>query len=115
MFNPTWLAGVLVVVMLFGGTYWKGRIDGKEAIEAKHAATLARIQKHYNEAAEQLEVAKSERRIVFETIEKRVDRIIEKPFYRDTTCLDDGGLRIVSDAARGSAEPDATVSPFSFP
>jgi hypothetical protein len=80
----------------------------KQAADAVQAAAVAA-----NQHAEQLEKARAQREIVYRTITKQVDKIVDRPVYRNV-CLDDDGLRVINDALRGEAasdtsQPDAAV------
>ncbi len=55
--------------------------------------------------AQELEKARAQREIVYRTITKQVDRIVDRPVYRNV-CLDDDGLRVINDALSGQATPD---------
>lgn len=85
-------------------------MSGYEKAKAEYAYQLAKAQANYNDVAEQLEVAKSERKVVYETITKTVDRIVDRPVYRNL-CLDDDGLRNVNTALAGkpTGKPDAAM------
>lgn len=56
---------------------------------------------------------KERERVVFETIERQVAQVVERPVYRDV-CLDDDGVRIVNAAIAGrvaalGGEPGPTL------
>jgi len=72
----------------------------KQAADAVQAAAVAA-----NQHAEELEKARAQREIVYRTITQQVDKIVDRPVYRNV-CLDDSGLRVINDALRGEASPD---------
>lgn len=74
----------------------------KEAYDAKAA--------QYNEASAALEVARNERKIVYRTITKQVDKIVQRDVYHNV-CLDDIGVRIINDALAGRAADPAEPAP----
>lgn len=81
----------------------------KKAADAVQAAAV-----EANHHAQELEKARAQREIVYRTITKEVDKIVDRPVYRNV-CLDDDGLRVINDALRGEAasdtgQPDAAVS-----
>jgi hypothetical protein len=81
------------------------------AEKAAHDAYVAQTEK-LNAAAAALEVAKNEKEIVYRTITQTVDKIVDRPVYRNV-CLDADGLRNINAAAAGHAadpgQPDAAV------
>lgn len=81
----------------------------KQSADAVQAAAVAA-----NQHAEELEKARARREIVYRTITQQVDKIVDRPVYRNV-CLDDSGLRVINEAFRGEAasdpgQPDAAVS-----
>ena len=66
------------------------------------------------EASQKAEVAREKQKVVYRTITQQVDRIVEKPVYRDRECFDADGLRVTNAALNGGApapagKPDAAV------
>lgn len=55
-----------------------------------------------DQAADRHEKSKAAIEVRYQTIEKEVQRVVEKPVYRNI-CLDDDGLRLVRDALAGPA------------
>lgn len=101
------LVGAFVATFLAGWQVNGWRLNAKHDAELLAAAKKAKEaytakEKQYNEAAQALEVARNEREIVYRTIEKRVEKVVDRPVYRNV-CLDDVGLRIVNDALAGRA------------
>jgi hypothetical protein len=112
--------GVLVVGM--AGSAWAAhkatsnawKADLLEAERAHTEALIAEIERTNTVAAE-LEVERGKSKTIYKTITKRVDKIIDRPVYRNV-CLDDDGLRLVRAAIAGQA-PDSgePVSPLPKP
>jgi len=106
------LASVLVA-SAFAGTYLKGRFDGRDVCNGRITVMINDAnkrekaeQKQANTAATRLEAAHAKTRVEFRTITKVIEKIVEKPVYRDM-CLDDDGLRAVNAALAGSIAPAA--------
>ena len=112
--QPYGLAAIAaLVVILFGGTYLKGRMDGREVcndrisvIMADAAARVMEEQSRGMEAAAKLEEANVARKTHFRTITKTVERVVEKPVYRNV-CFDDDGMRLANAALAGAAATPA--------
>lgn len=109
--NPQfWLAciGSLTIAFALGGfTTW--RYMSNSGAKAELTQVKADV-KQGNDAAMELEAKKDERQIVYKTITKTVDRIVDRPVYRNE-CIDDDGLLAVNAALKGRtpAKPDAAV------
>jgi hypothetical protein len=105
--NPWFILGaVLAVLAIGGGSYVKGRNDGKH-LEQAEQLTQAAIREETREMAIQAaaeQIAKIS--IVNKTIYARATReVIEKPVYRECLHTDDG-LHAVNDAlANRQTEP----------
>lgn len=69
-----------------------------------------------NSAIASLETKNAASRVVFRTLTRDVDRIIEMPVYRDR-CFDDAGLRLANLALSGLAvaAPDTGVTDGGMP
>jgi hypothetical protein len=96
-----------------GGT-WKvqdWRYGAKEAarLEAVHRDMRA-AEKRVDTAAAEHEGDKREIIVQWKTITKEVDRVVEKPVYRDM-CLDDDGMRVLREAIAPTpaSEPPGAV------
>ena len=65
-----------------------------------------------NQHAEELEKAKAKREIIYQTITKTVDRIVDRPVYR-SDCIDDDGMHAIDAAITGTpsdtSQPDAAM------
>jgi len=112
-----YLVYIALVVLVLGGTYMKGRLDGREIcnnriaeIQAesfnKERAAYARA----TQAAAELEDARSQTIVKYRTINKEVEKIVERPVYSNV-CLDPDGLRLANSALRNPvpAEPTDAV------
>jgi hypothetical protein len=119
MILRTYVYVIAAAALTAGGAYVAQRMTAasyqadiiKE--QAAKAAAIKAAAEQANQHAEELEKARAKREIIYRTITKRVDRIVDRPVYIND-CLDDDGLRIANDALAGSAttagEPDAAVS-----
>lgn len=82
------------------------------AEQQARAEAVQQAAEQANKHAEELEKARAQREIVYRTITKEVDRIVDRPVYRNV-CLDDDGLRVINEALAGApasaGEPDAAM------
>lgn len=113
-FSPWILLGALIGgIALAGGGYFKGDADAANRYQLKIAAMQADAEKNVqkirdaniaqaNAAVATLETKNAEARIVYKTITHDVDRIVEKPIYRQS-CFDDQGLSLANAALAGVA------------
>ena len=115
------IAGIAILTILSGVAY-RIRESGKESVRLEWAEAN-RIQreaeaKQIAAASKALEAANAKRKIVYRTITKEVDRVVERPVYRNV-CLDDGGLRCLDAAIRGEVgagcKPDEPLPPAGKP
>jgi hypothetical protein len=117
MMNP-WiiLATVLALMGVVGGAEYNGYSRGEAKITAEWdiakakqmkdtADEITHIQTQLNSATADLEKAKNERQIIYKTITKKVDRIVDRPVYLNA-CIDDDGLRLANAALTGKAATD---------
>jgi hypothetical protein len=104
------LAAALVAAFVAGAMVNGWRLSAKYDAERITAAKAAKEAydakaKQYNEAAQALEVARNEREIVYRTITKQVEKVVERPVYRNV-CLDERGVQLINDALSGrTADP----------
>lgn len=107
------LGTVIGSLLLSGAAYFKGDADAANRYQAKIAtmqleaneAAEAEQQKRqaaFMEASSNYEGKNAEAKIVFRTITRDVNKIVERPVYRDV-CLDDDGLRLAQLALGGTA------------
>jgi hypothetical protein len=101
----THLAAALIAAAVASVGAWKvqdWRYGAKEAQRLESAAKeQARRADRIDVAATGHERDKDGIRTEFITITEEVERVVEKPVYRDV-CLDADGLRVLSDAIRGT-------------
>ena len=76
----------------------KLQIDARDQVQKVRDAMTAQA----NEAVNSLETQNAKARIVYRTVTEMVDRIVDRPVYRNT-CFDDDGLRLVNAALAGVA------------
>jgi hypothetical protein len=108
----------LAVLGALGGIYGAGYRSGSNAVHNEWQ-TASREQrdreaKAGQKAAEKKEAGDQKAKIVYRKITQEVERVVEKPVYRNV-CLDPDGLRIARDAISGKitdpAKPDESVRP----
>ena len=100
----------LAVLGTLSGISWKIRESGKDAIRVEWAEAN-RIQrekeaKQAATAATKLEVGNVKAKVIFRTITREVDKIVEKEVYRHV-CFDADGVRLANAALRGEIAPPA--------
>ncbi|MGH7260147.1 MAG: hypothetical protein ACREI9_05630 [Nitrospiraceae bacterium] len=107
------LAFVIWSAVLVGGGFWKGMAIEADRCEVRIGKlTMDAAQRRETElgraivSATKLEKRNAETKVVFREITKTVDRIVERPTYRNV-CLDDDGLRAVNAALAGSRADSA--------
>lgn len=83
-------------------TVWQLKYDAAQQKAAEQYA--ARVQA-YNQLADEYETAKAKRGVVYETITKTVDKLVDRPVYRNV-CIDDDGLRQINAALAGHPAAD---------
>lgn len=116
---PAKIAALLATVVVCLATGWGLGIryeKGQTAIRNMQIANERERQlfmrhERQNTAAAKHEADKERIRIEYVPITKTVEKIVEKPFYRDA-CLDNDGLRVLRDAISGSvgpSKPDAEL------
>ncbi len=106
------IAAIFAAFILGSGAgYWKGSVDG----DTQCAATINTLQKaaqdkkdegqnKADQTGEELEKGNGDAQIHYQTITRYVDRIIDRPVYRDL-CFDVDGLRAANIALVGPAAP----------
>jgi hypothetical protein len=124
MFGMTFSPWIMLGVVLGGlglGTigYVKGDADAANRYQIKidklQTDATAGVQKtrdalmaQANEAVASKEDRDEKARIVYRTITEMVDKIVDRPVYRNV-CLDDDGLRLANAALGGVAVSPAAV------
>lgn len=111
-FSPWILIGALAgSIAIAGGAYFKGDADAanryqlkitKMQIDATAAAQKIRdaLTAQANAAVATLEGQNAQARVVYRTIHDQVDRLVDRPVYRNV-CLDTDGLMLVNAAIAG--------------
>lgn len=102
------VAAIVAGALAFAGA-WKTQDWRYGAKEADRLAAVVE-QKRINEkaadgAATGHETDKAKAKVQFRTIYQEVERVVEKPIYRNV-CLDDDGLRLIATAI--GAKPSAS-------
>jgi hypothetical protein len=106
--------GLLVLALLAGFAWFvhSERTIGAQQCEANVAAAQAQehakvvaLNQRNDELSAKLIAAQAARKTTYATITRNVDRIVDRPVYRDHACLDADGLRLVNAALAGTA-PD---------
>ena len=111
-----YVAIALIAAVLSGASTWRVQdwryaAKDKERLEAT-ARDRMRAEKSIDVAAVGHEGDKVRIRKVFVPINQEVERVIEKPVYRDI-CFDDDGLRLIASAVLATtttSQPAGTVS-----
>ena len=99
-----------------GGIYAKGYYSGKATVTAEwqEANEKAREEEAAKSAAaaKKLEGTRVKQKVVYRTITQYVDKIVDRPVYRNV-CLDADGLRCLGAAIKGESatgcQPDERV------
>jgi len=107
-----------IVAVIFGVGFYRGYVYEHEkalvlqAQQEKAAAEAYRKQvEMFDEISKALEEEKQNIKVKYVTIEKEVERIVDRPIYL-RACFDDDGLRLANSAlTKGpySSEPASTV------
>lgn len=101
----------LAVLGALGGIYGAGYRSGSNSV-MNEWQTASREQrdreaKAGQKAAEKKEAGDAKAKVVYRKITQEVERVVEKPVYRNV-CLDDSGLSVARAAIRGEI-PDKPV------
>ncbi|MGZ8888068.1 MAG: hypothetical protein ACXW1D_00765 [Halobacteriota archaeon] len=106
------LEWVIAFALLFGAYLWVGHHAVSEYKQEQVIAQMEKDkaqQKKYNVLAQDYEELKTKRQDNARTIVREVEKIIDRPVYRNV-CIDGGGLSIINQAISGSSgELDAAV------
>lgn len=105
----------LAIITALGGIGYKIHDSGyksaqlacaeeKEAQRKADEAAQQILDNQWLAAAQQLEKARGEKRIVYRTITQSIDKYIDRPVYRNV-CLDADGLRDANAALSGATLP----------
>ena len=107
------IALALVWAGFYGGwkvQAWRYAASAAEAAEQAREAQVLRA-KSADAAAASHEAEREQLATEFKVITREVERIVEKPVYRNV-CLDDDGLRVIGQAigaARNPGQPASAV------
>ena len=113
----SWALQLVLALAIFAGggaagIKWHAGIDAQRELAA-HEAQAKETQKKLalgDKAAAGHEADKAQIRTQIKTIYQEVERVVEKPVYRDTVCFDDDGLRLIR-AAIGPAAAASKLAP----
>lgn len=102
----------LAVYWLYDTGYDRGAASVQAQWDAANAKQRDAEAKQGNAASTQLEVTNAQAKVVYRTVTRTVDKIVDRPIYV-RACFDDDGLRAVNAALRGAlptaSEPDGAV------
>ncbi|WP_218954836.1 hypothetical protein [Acinetobacter sp. YH12086] len=113
----TWIAIAVFFVLYVGQIAYTNHLSKKlrvaseqcnakiQEIEQKHLKALAEKQNLINQVSADYETLKSEQRIKTETVTREVQKIIERPVYRNDCFDDDGVQQLNSLIASGASKP----------
>lgn len=109
---PAWVYAAIAAAIFSAGLGVGHKITSN-AWKAEQTAVVSKELSDYkaeavqeNTAAKATEDKKDEVKVIYQTITKTVDRIIDRPIYRNV-CFDDDGLRAANAALTGTA-PDTS-------
>lgn len=98
------ILGIVAAASFGGGWVVKGwNVDSAENKAMKE------ITQQIDTRAVNHEQFKAKERVRYVTIEKEVEKIIDRPIYVTTQCFDDDGVRLLNDAITG-ATPSQSAS-----
>ncbi|WP_218954894.1 hypothetical protein [Acinetobacter sp. YH12086] len=113
----TWIAIAVFSFLYVGQIAYTNHLAGKlriageqcnakiQKIEQKHLKALAEKQNLINQVSADYETLKSEQRVQVETVTREVQKIIERPVYRNDCFDDDGVQQLNSLIASGASKP----------
>lgn len=112
-FQSHLIVGAVAASLAFGAG-WKvqgWRRDAADLARQEDAAEVVRLRARKADAAAVSHEQYQEReRVVYQVITETVDRIVERPVYRNV-CLDPDGLRALGDAIHGRASDPGQPAP----
>lgn len=113
----TWIAIAVFFVLYVGQIAYTNHLAGKlriageqckakiQEIEQKHLKALAEKQNIINQVSADYETLKSEQRVQVETVTREVQKIIERPVYRNDCFDSDGVQQLNSLITSGASKP----------
>jgi hypothetical protein len=110
----TYVAAALIGLAVGGTSIWRFQewrhdAQDKERIETARETERLRA-RTADKASEKHEIFKERERVVYQTITETVDRIVERPVYRND-CLDADGVRELNAAIAGSSATTGKPTP----
>lgn len=113
----SWALQLVLALAIFAaggaaGIKWHAGVDAQRELAAQEATAKAtqKTLERIDRAAVGHEADKAQIRTEIKTIVQEVERVVEKPVYRDTVCFDDDGLRLIR-AALGPATAASEPAP----
>ena len=101
------IAALAAAVIAFGAGWqvraWKAGAEEATRLQAEQSDAAKRALRT-DQAAVKHEATKAAIRQQIQTITQEVERVIEKPVYRNV-CLDDDGLRLITEALTDPGQP----------
>ena len=102
------IVGFVAETAIVVGVTWhvvSGHYELKEAADLAKAQQAAAVQyqsitQKYNDVSAQLETAKAQKQIVYQTITREIPTIIDRPVYLQQ-CMDSDGVKLVNQALMG--------------
>lgn len=108
MIPQVYLAYLIATVLVLGGVYVKGRVDGASVCDARVTELLAEsatrernAQQQAINATQALEIQRGKTEIKYKTLVREVEKVVDRPVYSNV-CLDADGLRLANAALAGS-------------
>lgn len=98
----------LIIALLVGAyfyVYHKGHSEALQEVAVEQAKADKAQQDKYNLVAQELEDTKKKRQDNVRTITKTVEKIIDRPVYRDNPCMDSDGLHVINASLKGESSP----------
>ena len=96
----------LALLIVGGGYWWIGHHaveNYKDELKMEQAEADKKQIKAYNDLSEKYEAQKSKREIVFKTIVRTVEKVVDRPVYK-LVCIDEEGLEAANKALGGKDE-----------
>ena len=100
------IEAVVLAVALYFGYNWVGD-QAVNKYKLEQSVLQVKVDKEqqekYNKVSTELEALKLTRQENAKTITRTVEKIIDRPVYRDSPCMDYDGLSVINSALSGSA------------
>lgn len=118
LFPQVYLVYILLAGLALAGMYAWGRSDGSDICTARITELVAesavrekQAQLQAQKASQELEAARGKTEIKYKTITKEVEKLVDRPVYRNV-CLDADGLRLANSALRPDAPSGEPIDPL---